>query len=121
MQGLEQATNALDDWFYLQTLSQGESGKLTLNVAFEGETEVNDYMDTNGSLDLKFAVELTRKDASATGPGNNSKKSSGVNSGDSSNLMLWTAFCAVAAALLLILALFSIRRDRKEAKSDEEA
>ena len=116
MQGLEQATNALDEWFYLETLSQGQSGKLTLNIALDGETEVNDYMDTSGALDIKFAVELTRKDAA----GGSTKKAGGTNTGDSNDLMIWTAACVVAAILLLILAIMSIRRDRKEAKSDEK-
>ena len=121
MQGLEQATNALDDWFYLETLGEGESGSLTLNVAFEGETEVNDYMDTSGSLDLKFAVELTRKDAPADKKHKSGKPGSSADTGDNNYLLVWTAICAAAAILLLILAFFSIRRDRKEAKSNEEA
>lgn len=127
MEGLEQATNALDDWFYLETLGEGESGSLTLNVAFEGETEVNDYMDTSGSMDIRFAVELTRKDATPDKdkdkdkkdkPG---KKGSSAYTGDNNDLFIWTAVCASAAILLLILAFISIRRDRKEAESNEEA
>lgn len=126
MEGLEQATNALDDWFYLETLSQGDSGRVTLNVALDGETEVNDYMDTRGALELKFAVELTRKNSPAPDDededsGKPKKPGSSTYTGDNNDLMIWTAACVIAATLLLILAIFSIRRDRKEAKSDEEA
>ena len=121
MQGLEQATNALDDWFYLQTIGEGGHGTLTLKVALEGETEVNDYMDTEGALDLRFAVELTRKDASSgTSDNDGSKKSSGVNTGDRSDLMPWMIACIAAGFLLLVMAILSLRRDRKEAEANEE-
>ena len=115
LEGLEQATNALDSWFYLQTLGQGESGRITLKVSFEGETEVNDYMDTRGTLDLKFAVELTRKDSA----GSKGRTGKGVDTGDSNYLGLWSAMFAAAAALLLKLTVISMRRDRKEAGPNE--
>ena len=35
MQGLEQATNATSEWFYLQDLDEGEHGKIKLHIAFE--------------------------------------------------------------------------------------
>ena len=103
MEGLEQATNALDEWFYLETLSKGESGKVTLKVAFEGETQANDYMDTEGKLDLRFAVEIPATDKKI------------VKTGDESMLGLWSVVCMLAAALLLILAVFSRRRDKRAA------
>lgn len=101
MRGLEQATNALDEWFYLETLGHNESGKVTLKVAFEGETQANEYMDTEGELDLRFAVEIPETDKRI------------VKTGDATMLNLWTAVCLLAAALLVILAVFSYRRDRK--------
>ena len=102
MEGLEQATNALDEWFFLETLGYGESGSVTLNVAFEGETQANDYMDTDGELDLRFAVEI---------PESGSKRI--IKTGDATMLNLWTAVCLAAAVLLLILAVFSRRKDKK--------
>ena len=105
MEGLEQATNALDEWFYLETLGYGDSGKVTLRVAFEGETQANDYMDTDGELDLRFAVEIPETDKRI------------VKTGDSNMLGLWSVVCLLAAALLLILAVFSRRKDRKAAAS----
>lgn len=99
MEGLEQATNALDEWFYLETLEHNESGKVTLKVAFEGETQANDYMDTDGELDLRFAVELPDKKV--------------IKTGDATMLNLWTAVCLLSAVLFLILAVFSRRKDRK--------
>ena len=92
MKGLEPATNALDEWFYIQTLSKNESGKVVLHVAFDGETEVNDYMDTDGELNLRFAVEKV------------SKKSKRVYTGDHSDLIMWSAICLVSGLLLIVLA-----------------
>ena len=56
-EGLADATNAMDDYFYLGTLSKGETAKVTLNVSLDGETEGNAYFDTLARLSLKFAVE----------------------------------------------------------------
>ena len=56
-EGLAEATNAMDDYFFLGTLSKGETAKVTLNVALDGETEGNAYFDTLARLSLKFAVE----------------------------------------------------------------
>ena len=55
--GLADATNAMDDYFYLGTLSKGQTAKVTLNVSLDGETEGNAYFDTLARLSLKFAVE----------------------------------------------------------------
>lgn len=55
--GLAEATNAMDDYFFLGTLSKGQKGKVKLNVALDGETEGNAYFDTFAQLSMKFAVE----------------------------------------------------------------
>ena len=103
MEGLEQATNALDEWFFIQTLGKDESGTVRLNVAFEGETEVNDYMDTSGKLQVKFAVEKT--------PKGGNKNGKGVKTGDTANLWPWVIAMLIAGLLLLWLALRSRRKD----------
>lgn len=41
-EGLHEATDALDEWFYLDSLSTGQGGTLTLHVALDGETQGND-------------------------------------------------------------------------------
>ena len=104
MEGLEPATNALDDWFYIDTLKKGQSGKVVLHVAFDGETEVNDYMDTDGELNVRFAVELT-----PTG----TKTTKAVKTGDQSDLLMWAAIGLVAGLLMLVLAFLSRKRDEK--------
>ena len=106
LEGLEPATSALDDWFFVETLAQDEEGMVVLHVAFDGETEVNDYMDTDGELNLRFAVEKETK------PGTS------VKTGDQSRLIMWSAICLLSGTLLLILA-WLLRR--KRGGSDEKA
>jgi len=107
MEGLEQATNALDDWFYIDTLGKGETAKVVLKVAFEGETEVNDYMDTEGAVNLRFAVEIHEP---------NTPPNRTVKTGDQSDMLRWAVIAIVAALLLLIVAFFSYKRDKKDRK-----
>lgn len=104
--GLEPSTNALDDWFYIDTLKKNESGSVVLHVAFDGETEVNDYMDTDGELNVRFAVELTPKGTTTT---------KAVKTGDQNDLLMWAAIGLVAGLLMLVLAFLSKKRDEKTA------
>lgn len=106
--GLTPSTNALDEWFYIDTLEKGETGKVVLKVAFDGETEVNDYMDTDGELNVRFAVEL---------PGTKTVKKV-VKTGDQSNLLMWSSIAIGAGVLLLLFAFISKRRDRDEAGNE---
>ena len=110
MEGLEQATNDLDDWFYLETLDKGKSGKITLSIKFDGETEVNDYMDTDGEVLMKFAVELT----GSTTPGDNDKpkykQENNVKTGD----MFKLGLCLLLMLIGLIMLVLLLRRRRHE-------
>ena len=113
-QGLHQATNAADDWFFIQTLKKGQAGHTELYVKFDGETEVNDYMDTAGELLLAYAVELDK-----TTPAEKEKHKK-VKTGDESNLLLYIAMMT-AALLMLILTILSYMKDSREAKAEAGA
>ena len=109
MEGLEQATNALDEWFYIQTLKQGETGRVVLKVAFDGETEVNDYMDTDGGLAVRFAVELNKTS------GTNEAKKVGltaVKTGDPTNTPLMIG--ALVAGIVLLIVALRLRKKEKD-------
>ena len=108
-EGLEPATNALEDWFYIDTLKKGESGTVVLHVAFDGETEVNDYMDTDGELNVRFAVELTPEGTAAQ----KTLTSKAVKTGDQSNLLMWATIGLVAGLLMLVLAFLSRKREAR--------
>lgn len=108
MEGLEQATNALDDWFYIETLKKGQFGLMTLNVRFDGETEVNDYMDTDGEVLLKFAVELT-KSGKQTGTPTYLQKF--VNTGDMHKIGYFLLM--IISGLLILTVLLMRKNDKK--------
>ena len=57
--GLHGATSGLEDYFYLDTLSSGQQGTITLRVALDGETQGNDYQNTLASLQMNFAVDTS--------------------------------------------------------------
>ena len=58
LEGMKSATDALDEFLYLDTLSTGDSGVVTLVVGLDGETQGNAYMTTLADLKMNFAVEL---------------------------------------------------------------
>ncbi|MCR5097297.1 MAG: hypothetical protein K6A70_11265 [Erysipelotrichaceae bacterium] len=58
-QGLEDATNALDDpnMFKLDTFNSGDTSKLTLHFEIDGETQKNNYQDVLGQLQVRFGAQ----------------------------------------------------------------
>ena len=123
LEGMKSATNALDEFLYLDTLKYGDSGKVTLVVGLDGETQGNAYMTTLADLKMNFAVELDTSSTNPTtsGGGSNNNSSSPrdvVKTGDSNNLLIYFAIMAGSGILFLILAIDSIRRRRKEKKED---
>lgn len=58
LQGLHEATDALKNYFYLDSLQNGQTGIVKLFVLLDGETQGNDYQDTLAQLKMNFAVEL---------------------------------------------------------------
>lgn len=111
LEGLHQATNATGDYFFIQELKPGEKGRTHLEVVFDGETEVNDYMDTAGALMVRYAVELDNPD----NPGNTDNEPFTHNpyTGDTTNLIIPIALLT-GAVLALILTIISWRKSRRE-------
>ena len=56
--GLHQATNNLEEFFYLDTYTGNQGGNVELYVSLEGESQGNDYQDTLAHLQMQFAVDL---------------------------------------------------------------
>ena len=115
--GLYDATNALDEWLYLDTLAQGQTAHVDLVVSLDGETEGNAYFDTLAQLQMKFAVDptVTRTTTSNTPPVASDRNI--VQTGDDSNLFPFYIAMAVSGVLLLALGIVSVRarkRDREE-------
>ena len=110
LEGLLQATNATGDFFFIQKLESGESGQTLLHIEFDGETEVNDYMDTYGKLMLGYAVEEQNDETTI--------KRIIVKTGDTTNILPYAALF-VGALVLLIVALFGMKRSRSGKDGDQ--
>ncbi len=119
LEGLKQATNATGEYFFIQDLKPGETGTTSLYVALDGETEVNDYMDTRGALMLSYAVEnnstntTTEQPPQPRQPGNPGSP----RTGDDMDLMKFVLLMA-GALIAAFLAIFSWRRDRRDQASE---
>ena len=108
--GLFGATDYLDDWFFLDTLSKGQTAHVDLVVSMDGETEGNAYFDTIAQLELRFAVE---KNTTSTTPPTGSNRNIVV-TGDDTNLMPFYVVMVVSGVLLLILGFVSLRARKRE-------
>ena len=106
-EGMHKATDALKDFFYLDTQANGAGGTVTLYVALDGETQGNDYQNTKGDLLMRFAVELKDSDEPP------------VKTGDETDLMPYYGLMAGTGALLLFLAAAGVRLRRKTTREDE--
>lgn len=59
MQGIEEATDALKEYFLLQdSFSKGRNESVSLVLTLDGETQVNTYQDALGNVKFQFAVEI---------------------------------------------------------------
>ena len=136
LEGLKQATSATKNYFFIQQLKPGEEGKTVLYVLFDGETEVNDYMDTFGDLMISYAVEDMGKDGKTTTdksgkilkdkgskknrkPGSDSDRSGGNSTGDTSHILVFAAIEIMA--VLMLIAAIAIRRKENRALAAERA
>lgn len=121
-EGLHEATDSLKDYLYLERLDPGESGKISLEVALDGETQGNAYQDTLADLQMNFAVEKVTASTAATPAGTTptgEKKKPGeqgtvVQTGDPSHLTLWSAMALISGVVLLILAVIRWKSNRRE-------
>ncbi len=110
-EGLLEATNALEDFIYLDNLSQGQTGSVTLKVTLDGETEGNAYFDTLAKLKLRFAVEPP-----AEAKRERTTQRRIVNTGEQQRLFPFYVAMFVSGLLFLVLAVQSVRMRRAERK-----
>ncbi len=148
-EGLKEATSSLKEYFYLDTLSQSQSGVITLEVALDGETQGNDYQDTLADLQMEFAVELRETPENPPGdnpgnpgnpnnpnnpnnpgtPGQNTpgQSSAGrglfgsgvVKTGDESRISLFSVLTGGSGLLLLLFCIWQLRESRKNKAGKE--
>jgi len=118
-EGLHQATDALSDYFFLDTLKKGQSGKVTLEVALDGDTQGNDYQNTLADLQMNFAVELneTETTPAARTPGTPGTPGRPVKTGDERTLTPFIIVACVTGTLFLLLALLGMRESKEEKRT----
>lgn len=109
-EGLHEATSSLEDWFYLDTLTTGQSGNITLEVELEGETQGNRYQDTMAQLQMNFAVELTQTQTRR-------REFSSVRTGDEEQMLVWSGVSLACGLTALLLAVVRKRREDEEGEN----
>lgn len=114
-EGLHEATGALEDYFYLDTLTTGQVGSISLVVSLDGETQGNDYQDTLADLQMNFAVELNVTPTEEE----QSRRTNIIKTSDESDLGGLFAAMTVSGVLLLGMAVYSLRQGRKEKREVE--
>ena len=116
-EGLHEATSALEDYFYLDTMYSGQHSTIRLEIALDGETQGNDYQDTLADLRMNFAVELESTGSpirSLLTPGNTTPTLQVVKTGDESDLAPYLIAMGVSGILLLVLAIYSLKKRKTE-------
>lgn len=144
-EGLKQGTGSLEDYFFLDTLENGESGKVFLTVGLDGESQGNDYQDTLARLQMNFAVENDARSTEVTVTPtprtvtNTVRRvldqtthitdegtplavlARSVQTNDPTLILPYCAAALAAGIVLLFLGIMSLkRRDRETAGADEE-
>ena len=99
--GLKEATDTLEDFFYLDTLKAGQKGTVTLYIKLEGETQGNAYQSKQANLEMNFATELTAKKGS-------------VNTDDEFNFLPYILVSSVSGLILLAAAIIRTKKDERK-------
>ena len=112
--GLNEATDSLDEFFYLTSLKEGESGVVDLRVSLDGESQGNIYQDTLAALMMNFAVEKDTDDPTTTFKTNTSPHR--VKTGD-----VWLAGSVIGLLAGIVLIVIAIVKRRKEDKDEKKS
>lgn len=121
--GLAQATQGLEDWLYLDTLSSGQSGVVRLRVALDGESQGNTYQDTLARLQLNFAVDpVTEYNRTETRTDNRTEQRELriVRTGDVNEALPFIILAGVSGLLLLILGLVGLAEKKRLKKAAQK-
>lgn len=131
-QGLNQATNSLEDWFFLETLKSGQTSSITLKVTLDGETQGNAYQNTLADLMMNFAVEIAdqttpetseskKPETTTTKTDNPRTYTSRPKTGDQFPILVFSIVAMVSGIVCVILVIFRLRRrednDERAARS----
>lgn len=132
--GLHEATDSLEEFFYLDRLESKGSGTVALTVALDGETQGNGYQNTLAKLQMGFAAAPVAGNgggSSGSGGGDGSGGDSGggdtgtpavptsavyslgaVQTGDNNQILIWSALALACGLGLMIFALKRVKEDK---------
>ena len=125
-EGLHQATNNLEEYFFLDRLQAGEGGLVSLYVKLDGETQGNDYQDTLARLQVNFAVEKVLTETITNNITITEKNvitnviTEVVKTGDESKVVLFSVLALASGIVLLVLALISMKNRHQEKGEQQE-
>mgnify|MGYP003292153960 CR=1 FL=1 len=110
--GLHEADAGLDDFFYLDRLSDGQKAYVTLYIKLDGETQGNDYQKTLAKIRMNFAVDT----AVAQEIENHIlvQRQGMVKTGDNSHMAVFSTLTLVSGLALLALAAVAMKRRHEE-------
>ena len=111
-QGLHQATDSMEDYFYLTRLSNGESGTVRLKVGIDGETQGNAYQETLAKLQMNFAAEKVAAGGTET---RNRTVYSTVKTGDTAKVLLFSVLALISGLALLAYVVFIMKKNQRKA------
>lgn len=120
-EGLHEATDNLEQFFYLDHLAKGEEGLITLKVALNGETQGNTYQNTLARLQLNFAVEGRGEEGESRRTGREdviTYSPDAVKTGDPAKLMFWSVATLLSGLCLLICAVIYQKKSRGGEESE---
>ena len=137
-EGLHKVSNSLEDYLFLDTLSPGQKGTVSLKVSLDGETQGNGYQNTFANLQINFAVEpdpdqdnpgggnpggggntprTVRRTGSGTGSGSTLYTQDRVYTGDNDRILIWSSVALVSGLGLLIYAVICHRKKQGREES----
>ncbi len=126
-EGLKEATDALEDYVYRDTLSPGQSGVITLKIALDGETQGNHYQDTLADLQMRFAVEVRPEPVTVVEEGppgtpdpDTPERTLIVRTGDETRLAPYVAVMGVSGLLFLALAVYGAKEGKKQGRKGKK-
>lgn len=120
-------------WIYVDQLKPKENGVMSLTVGLDGETQGNAYQNTLARMQLNFAVERaaaapsgggshrTYRDpdnstpaAPAPAPASVVYSPGAVQTGDPSNMLLWSAAALASGLVLMVFIVCFYKKKREE-------
>lgn len=122
LEGLHQATDTLDEYFYLERLKPGKAGTVSLRVKVEGETQNNDYQKTLAKLQMTFAVEKVKSKVVEHTPGKTRTETkmitNRVQTGDTARILLFCLLGLGSGIVLLILGIQTAKKRKNDGKGE---